>query len=286
MGNATPLTPEGPAENCTLGLGDSADRALPERVNLLTQVQASQLGDAALRKGTRPPSRAAANGDVDSALGSEDEVRPHAFGPRNDRFFTSKFDQVGINQIVLSKFHTAAVTSDGSGNLSLCGFGGSARLGRPVHTQYALLPQPDIQHRIVSVALAQDHTLVLTSAGVILSWGQNRFSQLGYVIESPERESAHKAFSSSMAADDLVQATPKRIVGPLKKELVVGVAASRMGSACWTADSVWTWGTNSGQLGYDKAANPVQVLPRKVTGITQGVRDLAMTVSSSGVVYA
>jgi inhibitor of Bruton tyrosine kinase len=127
------------------------------------------------------------------------------------------------------------------------------RLGKPVHTQYALLPQTELPHRIVSIALAQDHTLALTSNGFVMSWGQNRFSQLGYVIESPDKESSHKAFSSTMGGDDIVQNTPKRILGPLKKENVVGVAASRMGSACWTVDSVWTWGTNSGQLGESKS---------------------------------
>jgi alpha-tubulin suppressor-like RCC1 family protein len=83
-----------------------------------------------------------------------------------------------------------------------------------------------------------------------MSWGQNRFAQLGYVIEPPEEKAALKAFAASaITGEDTIQNTPKRIVGPLKKEHVIGVAASRMCSACWTWDTVWTWGTNSGQLG-------------------------------------
>ena len=108
-----------------------------------------------------------------------------------------------------------------------------------------------------------------------MSWGQNRFSQLGYVIEAAA-DTVHKAFNSS-SEDVQVQVQPKRILGPLKKEFVVGVAASRLSSACWTQDSIWTWGTNSGHLGYDKGTNPVQALPRKVTGISQSVIDMAMT---------
>lgn len=46
-----------------------------------------------------------------------------------------------------------------------------------------------------------------------------------------------------------IQVSPKRIVGMLKKEFVKGVAAGRMASACWTEDSVYTWGTNAGHLG-------------------------------------
>lgn len=142
-----------------------------------------------------------------------------------------------------------------------------------------MLPQTDLNVTIVSVALGQDHTLALTSGGYIMSWGQNKFCQLGYVIEAAA-DTVHKAFGSSLADDGQVQIQPKRIIGTLKKEFVIGVAASRLSSACWTSDALWTWGTNSGHLGYDKAANQVQIQPRKVTGISQTVIDVAMTVCS------
>lgn len=146
-------------------------------------------------------------------------------------------------------------------------------LGRSVHSQLALLPMPDLPHTIVSIALGQDHTLALTSGGYILSWGHNRFFQLGYVFDQPENP-----IHGRIKDEDQVQVSPRRIVGPLKKEWVRGVAAGRMSSACWTAESVWTWGTNAGHLGYDKASNPVQVVPRKVTAITQPVIDVAISV--------
>ena len=115
------------------------------------------------------------------------------------------------------------------------------RLGRTVHSQLALTPMPDFPHSIVSVALGQDHTLALTSGGYILSWGHNRFSQLGYPIEQPE---------NSRGKEELeIQVSPKRIVGMLKKEHVKGVAAGRMASACWTEEGLFTWGTNAGHLG-------------------------------------
>jgi alpha-tubulin suppressor-like RCC1 family protein len=117
------------------------------------------------------------------------------------------------------------------------------RLGRSVHSQLSLLPIPDLPHTIVSIALGQDHSLALTTGGYILSWGHNRFSQLGYVIEASEKP---VVFGKD---DHDVQVSPRRIVGPLKKEWVKGVAAGRMSSACWTDDAVWTWGTNVGHLG-------------------------------------
>ena len=147
------------------------------------------------------------------------------------------------------------------------------RLGRSVHSQLALSPLPDLPHTITSIALGQDHTLALTSGGYILSWGHNRFAQLGYVFDAPETPNLRAK------DDEQIQVSPRRIVGPLKKEWVKGVAAGRMSSACWTSESVWTWGTNAGHLGYDKASNPVQILPRKVTAITQPVIDVALSVS-------
>ena len=182
-----------------------------------------------------------------------------------------RFFHVGVNEVAMGKLHTGVVTSEARGNLSLCGFGSNGRLGRTVHSQLALQPMNDLPHNIVSIALGQDHTLALTSGGYILSWGQNRFSQLGYAIEAPDRP------LGAGKDDQEVQVSPKRIVGSLKKEFVKGVAAGRMASACWTADAVWTWGTNAGHLGYDKSANPVQVQPRKVTTLTQPVLDVALS---------
>lgn len=63
------------------------------------------------------------------------------------------------------------------------------------------------------------------------------------MIDLPDR-------SVGLGKDDPdLQVSPRRIVGPLKKEWVKGVAAGRLSSACWTEENVWTWGTNTGQLG-------------------------------------
>ncbi|KLT41743.1 RCC1/BLIP-II protein [Cutaneotrichosporon oleaginosum] len=218
--------------NSTLGLGDaSADKAFPDRVNLLTQRQASDNPDPA------------------------------------ERFF-----HVGVRDVQMAKLHTGVVTAEARGNISLCGFGSAGRLGQKTHSQLPLIPLPDFPHTVIALALGPDHTLALTSGGYVMTWGSNRYSQLGYTIEAP-------ANPSPFAKDDelIVQTTPKRIVGPLKKEWVRGVAAGRMSSACWTADAVWTWGTNLGHLGYEKAANPTQINPRKVTAISQPVIDVALS---------
>ncbi|KAG2127923.1 uncharacterized protein EDB93DRAFT_1185860 [Suillus bovinus] len=217
----------GTNRNAALGLGDGNDRAYPDQVII------PRKDDAAYQ---------------------------------HTRTLDDRFAPIHVRQVSMSKLHTVVLTSEPRDNIRVCGFGGGGRLGQSQHTQYALTPLPDIKHTIESVALGQDHTLILTSTGEVLTWGLNRFSQLGYVIE----------VSSSAKQDEHIQATPRK-VGSLRREFVKGVAACKTASACWTDTEVWTWGTNGGQLGYDKALVPVQVLPRKVSCIVKPVRAIVMT---------
>ena len=162
------------------------------------------------------------------------------------------------------------------------------RLGQGHHTHYVLQRIPDFTHTITAVALGQDHTLALTASGEVLSWGSNRCSQLGYVIEpSPGSTNGLERL------EEPVQSSPRKIYGHLRKEIVRGVAASKMSSACWTSQDVFTWGTNNGQLGiysdltvmiaerpqgHNVQAHPVQTAPRKVSRLPVQVVSIAMSV--------
>nr|GAT49402.1 predicted protein [Mycena chlorophos] len=181
---------------------------------------------------------------------------------------TKRLLPLRVRQIQMAKLHTVVVTTERKSNLRVCGFGGGGRLGPGQQTQYRLIPVPiPASAEITSVALGQDHTLALTSAGEVYSWGLSRFHQLGYVVEpSP----------TAGRLDEPVQSVPRRIFGALKKEQVKGIAASKQSSACFTATEVFSWGTNNGQLGYDKAAQPYQVLPRKVSKISRPVVAIAL----------
>jgi inhibitor of Bruton tyrosine kinase len=117
-----------------------------------------------------------------------------------------------------------------------------SRLGPGQHTQYNFTPLPQFSYTIASVTLGQDHTLALTTSGEVMSWGLNRFSQLGYIIEP----TASDGFAKS---DEPIQPTPRKVQGALRKITVLGVAATKSASACWTETDVFTWGTNNGQLG-------------------------------------
>ncbi|KAF7431199.1 hypothetical protein PC9H_006920 [Pleurotus ostreatus] len=187
----------------------------------------------------------------------------------------TRFAPIHVRQIGMSRLHTVIVTAESKGNLRLCGFGSGGRLGpgQPAQ-QYSMKPLTELNpFTIVSVALGQDHTLALTNTGEVLSWGLNRFAQLGYVIDPPSGSD----MSGFARKDEPIQATPRKIPGSLKKAYVLGVAACKTASACWTSKEVFTWGTNNGQLGYDKAAQPVQVHPRVVTKLPYPAEDIALS---------
>ncbi|KAI0289160.1 regulator of chromosome condensation 1/beta-lactamase-inhibitor protein II [Multifurca ochricompacta] len=160
-------------------------------------------------------------------------------------------------------FSTVVVTDESRVNIRTCGFASTGRLGPGggQHTQPSLSPiiQLASDVKITAIAVGQDHTLALTSDGVVFSWGLGRFSQLGYDVPAPH-----------------VQSSPRVISGPLRRERVRGVAACKSASACWTDNALFTWGKNNGQLGYDKNASPVQPIPRVVTKVTKPVISVAL----------
>ncbi|KAI0071191.1 hypothetical protein K474DRAFT_1776321 [Panus rudis PR-1116 ss-1] len=128
-----------------------------------------------------------------------------------------RFEPVYVENVAMAKLHTGVITDEPRNNLRLCGFGSGGRLGTANNVQYTLEPiplptststtlppskvgssHPSQSHShlqsqahshasqgIVQLALGQDHTLALTASGEVLSWGLNRFSQLGYIVESP-----------------------------------------------------------------------------------------------------
>ncbi|RDX54165.1 hypothetical protein OH76DRAFT_1398482 [Lentinus brumalis] len=213
-----------------------------------------------------------------AALGvgdGNDRAYPELVSPRipdvlEKENLDARFTPVRVRQVVMSKLHTVIVTDEPRGNLRVCGFGSGGRLGPGQHTQYTPIALPGFNQTVDSVAVGQDHTLVLTKGGEVYSWGLNRFSQLGYVVET----------TTGGRVEEPIQSAPRKIAGAIKNRFVVGVAACKTASACWTADEVFTWGTNNGQLGYDRSAHPVQIAPRVVTKITHPVLSVSITDSA------
>ncbi len=87
-----------------------------------------------------------------------------------------------------------------------------------------------IDSSISYIAVGYDHSIALTSDGKIWTWGGNKYSQLGHSFES----------------DNVL--VPVEIA--MKKVYAVGAAASKYHSAIFTnTGAIYTWGTNTGQLG-------------------------------------
>ena len=145
---------------------------------------------------------------------------------------TSSQRPSSITQVGMSKLHTVVVTDDPTNNVRVCGFGLGGRLGQTQHTQYDFIPM-QVPQKIIMVALGQDHTLALTESREVMSWGLNRFSQLGYAVEGI----------------DSIQPTARKVAGPLRGKRINGIAACKTASVCWSADEPFAWGTNNGQFG-------------------------------------
>ncbi|KAG0640800.1 hypothetical protein HOY80DRAFT_884178 [Tuber brumale] len=225
----------GSNKNLTLGFPDGDDRSYPERVPI--QRSEKQLLQLVKDKFYNT------DGDIKELLGS-----------------TTLFAPLRILDVQLSKLHTAVLTSDLSSNLYVCGFGRGGRLGfGDEQTQFTLRPlaSPLLpRRRVTGVALGLDHTVVIFDEGDVWTWGSNTWGQLGYVIQQ------------KAPRDEPIQTTPRQVFGPLKRERVIGCAASRIHTALVTNNSLFTFGKNDGQLGIldssDARTLASQTTPRKV----------------------
>ncbi|PWW80739.1 hypothetical protein C7212DRAFT_160795 [Tuber magnatum] len=240
----------GSNKNLTLGFPDGDDRSYPERVPI-------QRDEKQLLQLTKDKFRDT-DGDIKELLDS-----------------TTLFAPLRIMDVRLSKLHTAVLTGDLSSNLYVCGFGRGGRLGfGDEQTQFTLRPlAPPLlpKRRVIKVALGLDHTVVVFDEGDVWTWGSNTWGQLGYAIQGKAPQ------------DEPVQTTPRQVFGPLKREKVIGCAASRTHTALVTDNSLFTFGKNDGQLGVldssDARTLASQTTPRKVAATfltaSSEIRDVA-----------
>ncbi|GAN04251.1 conserved hypothetical protein [Mucor ambiguus] len=172
-----------------------------------------------------------------------------------------------IETVVMSKYHMGILTTENSHNLLLCGFGSGGRLGtgKETDTQFTPIPVP-WPERITSVALGRDHTLAVTENGSVISFGNNSYGQLGY--ETDNHGNSNKI---------PMQLVPRKIQAQsLKKQPILGAAASRVHSVVYTTTDIFTFGLNQGQLGYHQPDNEsCQTSPRKVSMSTEIVQVVA-----------
>ena len=240
----------GSNKNITLGFGDEDDRQYPERIvlkrpeHLLRRFQTEHDVRAPLR--------------VTSGLSPS----PHEADINRPRDLSAlvRFRSIIIQDVQLSKLHTTVLTTDPEANLYVCGFGPGGRLGTGDETtrfNFVCVYGGGLQgKKIIQVGLGQNHTLAISSEGEIFTWGSNAFGQLGYSVPS-----------SNVKDEEPIQLLPRQIFGPLKREVIIGAAASRTHSVVHTNASLYTFGKNDGQLGLvdsDARSLEFQVIPRKV----------------------
>ena len=238
----------GSNKNLTLGTGDEDDRQFPERSHfvrpdhLLIYLHEEHI---AVRRKAVPAE------DLVASFISPTSVDEVPALIRNKA--------IVIQEVIMSKLHTAVLTTDPISNLYVCGFGPGGRLGLGDETtsfSYRCVQIGGLaKRRVATIALGQDHSIAICSQGEVFTWGSNRYSQLGYAL--PE-----------VSANEVpMQLFPRQVYGLVKKELFIGAAASSIHSVIYTSSSLYTFGKNEGQLGLmdaDARSLEVQTIPRRV----------------------
>jgi hypothetical protein len=115
---------------------------------------------------------------------------------------------------------------------------------------------PFADRKVVQVALGQNHSMAIDDSGALWTWGNNAQSQLGYALPEPAKKD-----------EDPISTVPRQVFGPLKKETIIGIAASSIHSVAHTGTSLYCWGKNIGQLALmdaDSRSLEFQHTPRRV----------------------
>lgn len=237
----------GSNKNFTLGFGDEDDRQFPERIilkrpeHLLRRLHKEY-------EAQNPRARAqAAEGSKSPAI-------------TNQLPAIIRYRPIVVQDVQLSKLHSAILTTDPEANMYMCGFGKGGRLGSGDETtRFGFISVHGgglSGKKVIQVALGQNHSIAISTEGETFTWGSNGFSQLGY------------APNTSSAMDETpTQLLPRQVFGSLKREIVVGAAASSIHTVVHTASSLFTFGKNEGQLGLfdsDARSLAIQNTPRKV----------------------
>lgn len=237
----------GSNKNFTLGFGDEDDRQFPERIFL-------KRPDYLLRRlyneyEAQNPRASAQATEGRSPLSQTIQLPAIV-----------QYRPIVVQDVQLSKLHSAILTTDPEANMYMCGFGKGGRLGSGDETtRFGFISVHGgglSGKKVIHVALGQNHSIAISSEGETFTWGSNGFGQLGYAPNT-----------SSAMDEEPTQLLPRQVFGPLKRELMVGAAASSIHTVVHTASSLFTFGKNEGQLGLfdsDARSLAIQNTPRKV----------------------
>lgn len=231
----------GSNKNLTLGLGDEDDRQFPERVYLQRPTFLLQkFYDEYLEN---------ARADLSASTSHSLDEMPTL----------TRYRELMVEDVALSKYHSAIITTDPVSNLYICGIGRGGRLGLgDENTRFTYTPVQGglANKKVTQIALGQNHTMAVTEGGELWNWGTNANCVLGYTLPEPANKGEEPFISM-----------PRQVFGPLKKEVIVGIAASTIHSVVHTGNALYCWGKNVGQLALmdaDSRSLEVQSTPRRV----------------------
>ncbi|KAI0113023.1 hypothetical protein F4814DRAFT_420344 [Daldinia grandis] len=233
----------GSNNNFSLGLGDEDDRQFPERIYLKRPHHLVQhFYDQYLEE-------MKCQSNIEDSISRDLSQIPILIQNR----------PLMIQDVVLSKLHSAVLTTDPISNLYICGIGRGGRLGLgDENTRFSFMPVQGglSDKKVVQISLGQNHSLAVTNTGELWTWGSNTCSQLGVPLPAPVKPD-----------EEPISTTPRQVFGPLKKEVILGAAASAIHSVAHTGSSLFCWGKNVGQLALmdaDSRSLEAQTVPRKV----------------------
>ncbi|KAL7754342.1 hypothetical protein RI367_000323 [Sorochytrium milnesiophthora] len=215
------------------------------------------------------------------------------------------YRRTDVRALAMSKLHTVIVTQDG---VFTCGFGNGGRLGHSSDTQLRPKLVNAVTSPIRSVAVGRDHTVALSEDGQVWVWGSNQFGQCGFPVPECDAtvtlsclQSRFSAYQSSSqvhasggggssssnsaghGSESSTTLSPRILVnGPLKRESVFGVCASKFHTIVYNDKSLIAFGLNCGQLGHLQTLSTPStfevVAPRRATLLPPGrIQQVATT---------
>jgi alpha-tubulin suppressor-like RCC1 family protein len=167
----------GSNKNLTLGFGDEDDRQHPERVNL------KRPDHLFYRFHREQILSKSCTGEILT------DLLPPTLNSVSDLPALIRNRPIIIQDVALSKLHSAILTTDPESNLYVCGFGPGGRLGTGDETtrfHYVCIEGGGLAgKKTVAVALGQNHSIAVSSKGEVFTWGTNTWGQLGYTLPRP-----------------------------------------------------------------------------------------------------